>query len=81
MVQLREKMMDEEAFLKEALQIKQLCHKYQVPLIINDNVEVALKSGADGVHVGIEDAPVSEIRSVSEKNLLLEQQRKQWNRQ
>jgi thiamine-phosphate pyrophosphorylase len=33
-----------------------------VPLIINDNVEVALKSGADGVHVGIEDAPVAEIR-------------------
>ena len=39
-----------------------LCHKYNVPLIINDNVEVALKSGADGVHVGIEDVPVAEIR-------------------
>ena len=61
-VQLREKKMDENSFVEEAIQVRDLCHKYHVPLIINDNVEVALKSGADGVHVGIEDAPVSEIR-------------------
>lgn len=62
MVQLREKTLDEDSFVKEAIQVRQLCHKYHVPLIINDNVEVALKSGADGVHVGIEDAPVAMIR-------------------
>ncbi|MGM9640824.1 MAG: thiamine phosphate synthase [Faecousia sp.] len=62
MVQLREKHLDEEAFIREAQEIRELCQKYGVPLIINDNVEVALKSGADGVHVGIEDAPVAEIR-------------------
>lgn len=61
-VQMREKKLDEESFIKEAIQAKELCHKYGVPLIINDNVEVALKSGADGVHVGIDDAPVTEIR-------------------
>ena len=61
-VQLREKKMDEDSFVEEAIQVRELCHKYNVPLIINDNVEVALKSGADGVHVGIEDAPVAEIR-------------------
>ena len=61
-VQLREKKMDENCFVEEAIQVRDLCHKYHVPLIINDNVEVALKSGADGVHVGIEDAPVAEIR-------------------
>lgn len=61
-VQLREKKMDENSFVEEAIQVRDLCHKYHVPLIINDNVEVALKSGADGVHVGIEDAPVAEIR-------------------
>lgn len=61
-VQLREKNLDEDSFVKEAVQVLDLCHKYNVPLIINDNVEVALKSGADGVHVGIEDAPVAEIR-------------------
>ena len=61
-VQLREKKMDENSFVAEAIQVRDLCHKYNVPLIINDNVDVALKSGADGVHVGIEDAPVAEIR-------------------
>lgn len=62
MVQLREKGMDEAAFTAEALQVKGLCRKYHVPLIINDNVDVALNSGADGVHVGVEDVPVAEIR-------------------
>lgn len=61
-VQLREKKLDEESFVEEALKVRALCHKYNVPLIINDNVEVALISGADGVHVGIEDTPVKDIR-------------------
>ena len=61
-VQLREKKLDEDSFVAEAIQVRELCHKYNVPLIINDNVDVALRSGADGVHVGIEDAPVAEIR-------------------
>ena len=62
-LQLREKKLPEEEFLQEAVRVKEICHRHGVPLIINDNVEVALKSGADGVHVGIEDAPVSEIRT------------------
>lgn len=62
MVQLREKGLEEGAFVEEAVRVRELCRRYRVPLIINDNVDVALKSGADGVHVGIEDAPVSEIR-------------------
>lgn len=61
-VQLREKNLAQDEFVAEAVQIKELCHRYSVPLIINDNVDVALKSGADGVHVGIEDAPVAQIR-------------------
>ena len=61
-IQLREKNLDEDSFVREAIQVRELCHRYNVPLIINDNVDVALKSGADGVHVGIEDAPVEEIR-------------------
>lgn len=55
MVQLREKELDEASFLQEAIQMVQLCHRYGVPLLINDNVEVALRSGADGVHVGQSD--------------------------
>jgi len=61
-VQLREKKLDEDSFVEEAIPVRELCHRYNVPLIINDNIEVALKSGADGVHVGIEDVPVAEIR-------------------
>ncbi len=61
-VQLREKELDERAFAKEASIIKRVCHRYGVPLIINDNLEVALKSGADGVHVGLDDMPIDEIR-------------------
>lgn len=71
LVQLREKQLSEEAFITEALEIKELCHRYNVPLIINDNVDVALKSGADGVHVGIEDVPVAEIRKRVGNNFII----------
>ena len=70
-VQLREKDLDEETFVAEAIRIKELCHSYNVPFIINDNVDVALKSGADGVHVGIEDRPVSEIRGLVGKDFII----------
>ena len=62
LLQLREKNLSEDAFLEEAIAIRALCHSYQVPLIINDNVEVAKKSGSDGVHVGVTDEPVAKIR-------------------
>ena len=70
-VQLREKSLDDESFVKEAIEVKELCHRYNVPLIINDNVSVALKSGADGVHVGLEDTPVSEIRKVVPRDFIV----------
>lgn len=71
LVQLREKNLDEEEFIREAIKVKELCHRFGVPLIINDNVDIALKSGADGVHVGIEDAPVSEIRKRTGKDFII----------
>lgn len=70
-VQLREKSLDESEFLKEAFEVKKLCRRFGVPLIINDNLEVALKCGADGVHAGIEDLPVSEIRRIAGKNFII----------
>ncbi|MDO4678730.1 MAG: thiamine phosphate synthase [Blautia sp.] len=70
-LQLREKNLKEEDFIREAVEIRNLCHKYNVPLIINDNVQVALKSGADGVHVGITDTPVAEIRELTGKNFII----------
>lgn len=70
-IQLREKEMDEDVFLREAKQLAALCHSHKVPLIINDNVQIALKSGADGVHVGIEDAPVAQIRKETPKDFII----------
>lgn len=71
MVQLREKDMPEEEFVREAVEVRELCHRYHVPLIINDNVEVALRSGADGVHVGNEDAPVDGIRRAVSREFII----------
>lgn len=61
-VQLREKEMDETAFLQEAKDICALCHRYGVPLIVNDNVDVAIACQADGIHVGQEDMAAGEVR-------------------
>ena len=63
-VQLREKELNPEDFLSEAKQIKTLCARYGVPLIINDNVELALKVDADGVHVGQEDMDARDVRNL-----------------
>ncbi len=71
MVQLREKKLDADAFTAEACQVKEICHQLQAPLIINDNVEVALRSGADGVHVGIEDTPVAQIRKRAGRDFII----------
>ena len=61
-LQLREKNLDEEDFMKEARKIKALCKKYKVPLIINDNVEIAREIDADGVHVGQSDMEAGDVR-------------------
>ena len=71
LVQLREKDLPQPDFIREAAQATALCHRYGVPLIVNDSLEVALKSGADGVHVGIEDQPVAEIRRRVGKGFLI----------
>ena len=63
-LQLREKHIEEAAFLAEAEQIKCLCKNYGVPFIINDSVSVALKCGADGVHIGQEDMDAAEARKL-----------------
>ncbi len=61
-VQLREKELDRETFLREALELKPVCARYHAPLLINDDVELAIESGADGVHVGQGDADAAETR-------------------
>ena len=63
-VQLREKELDDEAFLKEAVEIHALCQRYGVPFFVNDNVDIAIRCHAEGVHVGQEDLPVPAVRSL-----------------
>lgn len=61
-IQLREKKLDQESFLNEAKELKELCRKYKVPFVINDNVEIALAIDADGVHVGQSDMEALDVR-------------------
>lgn len=63
-IQIREKALDDESFIKEALEIKTLCSQYNVPLIINDNIDVALKVDADGVHIGQDDMNAKNVRAL-----------------
>ncbi len=62
MIQLREKELDESAFIEEAKQIKVLTDRYQVPLIINDKIDVCLAVDASGVHVGQSDMAAVDVR-------------------
>lgn len=63
-IQLREKQLEEEQFLEEALEIGKLCRSYGVPFVINDNASVAAKSDADGVHVGQDDMDIGSVRAL-----------------
>lgn len=68
-VQLREKMVEDELFIKRAREIKKICADFSVPLFINDRLDIALEIGADGVHLGQNDMSVQEA-----KDILLEKQ-------
>lgn len=70
-VQLREKELDEEDFLAEAVEICALCKAYSVPFFINDNVEIAIKCKADGIHVGQEDMQASQVRQRVGSDMLI----------
>lgn len=61
-IQLREKDLDEAAFLQEAREMADLCRRYHVPFIVNDNVDIAIACHADGVHVGQDDMAASDVR-------------------
>ena len=71
MVQLREKELSFDEFLEEAFEIGALCRRHGIPFIVNDNVEIALRSGADGVHVGQSDRTAEEVRALIGKDKIL----------
>ena len=63
-LQLREKHLSKEEFIKEAREMQELSKEYKVPFVINDNIEVALAVDADGVHIGQDDMSVEEARKL-----------------
>ena len=70
-LQLREKELDDDAFLKEAIEIKQLADEKGIPFVINDNVDVAIKCHADGVHVGQTDMAAGNVRELIGPDMIL----------
>ena len=70
-VQLREKELAPEALLAEAKEMLLLCRHYGVPLIINDNPQIARLAGADGVHVGQGDLSVREVRRIAGEHMIV----------
>ena len=64
LVQIREKDVTSRQYYEKAKKLKLLTSKYNIPLIINDRVDIALAVGADGVHVGQKDIPVKDIRKI-----------------
>ena len=63
-VQLREKNLDTREFLAQAILLKSLLTKHQVPLVINDRIDIALACGAHGLHLGQSDLPVEAARKL-----------------
>jgi thiamine-phosphate pyrophosphorylase len=70
-VQLREKQISTRKFIEEARSIKKLLEPYKIPLIINDRIDIALACGADGVHIGQDDMPYAEARSLMGKKAII----------
>lgn len=70
-VQLREKSLNTEDFIAAAQSLSKVTSKYNVPLIINDNIEVAVKSGAVGVHLGAGDTDIATARAALGSNMII----------
>lgn len=71
MIQLREKNLDREHTIEEALEIKSYLNEKNIPLIIDNDIEITKRVGADGVHVGQDDCPVSEARKLLGKDFII----------
>ena len=70
-IQLREKKLDEKHFIEEAVALKELCHNYHVPFVINDNVKIAKEMDAGGVHVGQNDMEADDVRKILGEDKIL----------
>lgn len=71
LVQLREKDISTREFFAEALELKKLCKHYNVPLLINDRIDIALAVDADGIHIGQSDMPLKVSRKILGPNKII----------
>jgi thiamine-phosphate pyrophosphorylase len=62
LIQYRDKSRDADKRLQQARELRRLCNQYNALLIINDDIELTLKSEADGIHIGKDDAPLGDVR-------------------
>ncbi|MBR2476913.1 MAG: thiamine phosphate synthase [Clostridia bacterium] len=70
-IQLREKDLDEASFLEEANAIRDLCNNYGVLFIVNDNISIAIKSKADGIHIGQHDMNATNVRKIIGNSMIM----------
>ncbi len=70
-IQLREKELDRESFLEEALALRDLCESCKIPFIVNDDVDIAVRCGADGVHIGQHDMAALRARELTGPDMIL----------
>ena len=63
-LQLREKDLDEKDFYEEAVRLQAMAKEYGVPFVVNDNVDIAVRMNADGVHVGQSDMEAGNVRAL-----------------
>ena len=63
-LQLREKDLDDENFYEEAVKLQAMAAEYGVPFVVNDNVDIAVRMNADGVHVGQSDMEAGDVRAL-----------------
>ena len=69
-VQYREKKKSYDEMLEEALELKNLCSKYNVPLIINDYIDLAREIDADGIHLGQDDTSIEEVKDLFKDKII-----------
>lgn len=70
-VQARIKNKDEKSWLEIAGDIAKICKDYDVMCVVNDNLEIALKINADGIHLGKKDIAISEARKIINKRIMI----------
>lgn len=70
-IQLREKNISFDEYLQKAVAVKQITDKYNIPLIVNDNIDVAVACDASGVHLGQEDENISVAKQKLSKNKII----------